>query len=165
MLEAFGTLGYHGRTGSLVLKLVERIGQATSLLPHSGVSLTHGLGTCPDLPSPDLPRPPQISPDLPTSAAFFADPPPPLLAHSPPPRRALPPPRPHQDHHAHRRLRPPPRPHRRRHPPLVLRRARLRRRRHRDAQEHATRPRRAVRHRRPTHPHDVPLGTMRPAGV
>jgi hypothetical protein len=43
MLEAIGTLGYHGRTGTLVNKLLERIGQATLLLPHSGVALTHGL--------------------------------------------------------------------------------------------------------------------------
>merc|ERR1719487_210281 len=43
MLEAFGTLGYHGRTGSLISKLLDRIGQASSLMPHSGVSLTHGL--------------------------------------------------------------------------------------------------------------------------
>ena len=41
MVEAFGTLGYHGRTGEPITRLLER--QVSALLPHSGVALTHGL--------------------------------------------------------------------------------------------------------------------------
>jgi hypothetical protein len=43
MVEAFGTLGHVGRTGHLVLRLLERVAAAASLLPHSAVALLHGL--------------------------------------------------------------------------------------------------------------------------
>ena len=43
IVEALGALGYLGRSGTLVTKLLDRLSALTALLPHSAVALLHGL--------------------------------------------------------------------------------------------------------------------------